>query len=317
MLYLFTGNNRSLILQEALKWKSAFTEKYGAENVVHVSNLEQVSAKFILEQLLSRSLFSEKRLVIIDGFPFAGERSFSGAADMETLILDHLSQIPDDTLVVFLSENPDKRTLAYKELSKCAEVKTLSLEGEDAVFDYLSKKCKNIDGQALRKLILLKWGDMQKTQSELEKLSLTKEHVNLKDVETHIIPEFEESIFVFIDTILAKDPKKIFSEFRNLLEFSNLYALYQSIIANLRLFVYIEYLKSHKKSQNEIGDILKLWNRQFLIGKRHASSFKELQMLYTALLDFDKNMKFGKFISSDEEDLQKEIETIFLRFVAK
>lgn len=258
MIYLFTGNIRSLILQEALKWKSAFTEKYGAENVVHISNLDQTSGKFIVENLLSRSIFSEKRLVIIDGFPFAGERSFSGASDIESLILEHLSKIPEDTLVVFLSENPDKRTLAYKELSKIAEIKNLSLDGEDAVYDYLSKKYKNIDPTALKRLVFLKGGDMQKSQSELEKLSLTKAHITLQDIETLIIPEFEESIFVFIDTILAKNQKKIFQEFRNLLEFSNLYALYQSIIANLRLFVYIEYLKSNKKSQNEIGDILKL-----------------------------------------------------------
>lgn len=317
MFYLFTGNNRSHILQEALKWKSAFTQKYGIENVLHVTNLDQISEKVLLESLLSRSIFSEKRLVIIDGFPYAGERSFSWALDIETILLEYLPKVPEDTLVVFLSENPDKRTSGYKELSKIAEIKNFSLEGEDGVFQYLSQKYKNIDSEALRKLIFFKGGDMQKSQSELEKLSITREAITLKDIEALIIPEFEESIFVFIDTILAKDSKKIFSEFRNLLEFSNLYALYQSIIANLRLFVYIEYLKSQKKSQSEIGSILKLWNRQFLIGKRHASTFQELQKLYIDLLDFDKNMKFGKFISSDEEDLQKEIEAIFLRFVAK
>jgi DNA polymerase III delta subunit len=133
---------------------------------------------------------------------------------------------------------------------------------------------------------------MQKAQHEIDKLSITKEFIFLKDIETYIIPEFEESIFVFIDTILAKDTQKIFSEFRNLLDFSNLYALYQSLIANLRIFVYIEYLKSQKKSQSQIADILKLGNRQFLIGKRHASKFKDIQKLYTDLLDFDKNMKF-------------------------
>ena len=72
------------------------------------------------------------------------------------------------------------------------------------------------------------------------------------------MPEFEESIFVFIDTLLQRDARKIFIELKNLIEFSNLYAIYQSIIANLRIFLYIEYLKHKKISPKEIGDILKL-----------------------------------------------------------
>jgi hypothetical protein len=72
------------------------------------------------------------------------------------------------------------------------------------------------------------------------------------------MPEFEESIFVFIDTLLQRDAVKIFSELNNLVTYSNLYAIYQSIVANLRVFLYIEFLKSQKKSPKEIGDILKL-----------------------------------------------------------
>ncbi len=318
MIYLFTWNTRSLIVQEALRWKSAFCEKHGVENVIHISNLEQVSGKFVIENFLSRSLFSEKRLILIDGFPYAGERSFSGAADMETLILENISKIPAETLVVFLSENPDKRTLAYKELSKIAEIKNFSLEGEDAVYQHLAQRYSTIiEAQALKKLIFLKGGHLQKCISDIEKLSLTREKISLQDIETHIMPEFEESIFVFIDTLLTKNKTKVFAEFSNLLEFSNLYALYQSLLANLRVFLYIEYLKSQKKSPSQIGDILKLGNRQFLIGKKHACSFSSISQLYTDLLDYDKNMKFGKFISSDEDDLEKEIERIFLRFLAK
>ena len=76
---------------------------------------------------------------------------------METLILETLEKIPEDTLVVFLSENPDKRTLAYKTLSKKAEVKDFSLSGEDAVYQHLSKKYHSlIEAPALQRLIYLK-----------------------------------------------------------------------------------------------------------------------------------------------------------------
>jgi len=316
MIYLFTWNSRYLIQEEAQKWKHAFGDKYGIENVTHIASLGGTSADFLIESMLSRSLFSEKRLVLIDWFPYSWERAFSWASEIEKNILENLTNIPEETLVVFLSENPDKRKTWFKQLSKKAEVKNFSLSWEDEVFGILTKKYwNNIDSRALQRLIFIKWGDLQKSISDIEKLIITKDKISLQDVESILIPEFEESIFVFIDTLLTKNKQKIFSEFQNLLDFSNMYALYQSIIANLRLFLYIEFLKSQKKSPSEIGDILKLWNRQFLINKRHKSSFKDIQKLYINLLNFDKNMKFGRFISSDEEDMKRELERVFLRFV--
>jgi hypothetical protein len=43
-----------------------------------------------------------------------------------------------------------------------------------------------------------------------------------------------------------------------MLQFSDFYAVYQSILANIRIFLYIEYLKSQRKSSKEISEILKL-----------------------------------------------------------
>lgn len=315
MIYLFTWNNRYLIRQEAQKWKDAFEEKYGSENIIHITSLEWVSKAFLSESLLSRGLFSEKRLVLIDWFPFSWEKNFSWASELESYILDSLEQIPEDVLLVFLSVNPDKRKTWFKKLSKVAEVKNFSVSSESEVFDLLQKKYQNkIDSNALNRLIFIKWGDLQKSISEIEKLSITKDKIALQDVEEVLIPEFEESIFAFIDTLLKKDTRKIFSEFENLLSFSNLYALYQSILANLRVFLYIELLKSQKKSSSEISDILKLWNRSFLLQKKHRSGYGDISRLYANLLQFDKNMKFWKYLSSDEEDLKKQLEMIFIRF---
>ena len=338
MLYLFTWNNRYLIQEEAQRWKHNFWGKYGVENVVHITNLENISQSFLSESLLSRSLFSEKRLVIIDGFPYSGEKAFSGAADVEKLLLEILEQIPEETLVVFLAVSPDKRKASYKTLSKLAEVKEFSLAWEDQVIWILQKKYwEIIEYPALQRLVHYKWWDLQKSISEVEKLQTHnsnsdfphttplstlspkerwKTKITIQDIEKNIIPEFEESIFVFIDTLLMKNPKKIFSEFQNLLNFSNFYAVYQSIIANLRVFLYIELLKSQKKSPSEIWDILKLWNRQFLINKSHTSKYSDIKNLYINLLNFDKNMKFWRLISSDEKDLAKEVEGIFLKFLS-
>lgn len=316
MIYLFTWNNRYLIQQESLKWKTAFSDKHGSENITYISDLGTTSKIELSEALVSRSLFAEKRLVVIDGFPFNGEKASSWASDIEAMIIKTLSDVPEEVLVVFLSANPDKRKSWFKQLSKLAETRRFEVWGEDEVYYILHKKYPTqIEITALKRIIFLKWGDLQKSISEIEKLLITSNHITPRLVDDNIIPEFEESIFVFIDTLLGRDARKIFPELKNLIDFSNLYAIYQSIIANLRIFLYIEYLKHKRISPSQIGDILKLWNRAFLINKSHKSSFKWLNKLYNDLLDFDKNMKFWKFASSDEDDLKRELETIFLKFV--
>ncbi len=317
MIYLFTWNSRYLIQKEAQKWKHAFEEKYGIENVIHINSIETSSPHFIVENMLSRSLFSEKRLLLIDGFPYSWDRAFTGAAEIENSILENLDKIPEETLVVFLSENPDKRKTAYKKLLRFAETRLFSVSWEKDVLRILSQRYSwKIDIQALLKLIYLKGWNLQKSISEIEKLLITNKKISSSSVEAYIVAEFEESIFVFIDTLLNKNKKKIFSEFQNLLNFSNFYALYQSILANLRVFLYIEFLKIQKKSPEQIGNILKLWNRKFLINKRYLSSYNDIKNLYIDLLNFDKNMKFWKFINSDEDNMKRKLERVFLHFLA-
>jgi DNA polymerase III delta subunit len=316
MIYLFTWNNDYLIREEVLRWKDGFKEKHWEENITHVSFLDWNSKNTIPEVLVSRSIFAEKRLVIIDWFPFSGEKAFSWASDLESQILWLLESVPKEVLVLFVSVNPDKRKSGFKHIKKVSQVKEFNIAWEDEVYSILQRKYwKHIDGNTLRRLIFLKWGDLQKSLWELEKLLISYNQITSSHLQEHIIPEFEESIFVFIDTLLQRDAAKIFSELDNLITYSNLYTIYQSIVANLRVFLYIELLKSKKIAPKEIGDILKLWNRSFLINKSHKSKYKNISKLYIDLLDFDKNMKFWKFIGSEEEDMKRELERVFLKFI--
>ena len=317
MLYFFTWNNHYLIRQEVLRWKYGFGIKQSEDVIHHINDLSSISSEDLRDTLVARSFLSEKRMIIIDDFPYSSEKSFSWASEKESLILKMLPHIPEENIVIFSSLNPDKRGVSYKKIIEYAKVTELSIKNIEDTKALLSKKYEeNISMQNISKILLLKWNNYEKTLWEIEKLLLTRNYIEQNDIEKHISPEFEESIFVFIDSILEKNPKRILRELQNILQFTNFYAFYQSLLANIRIFVFIEYFKSYKKSQSEIVDIMKLWNRQFLVGKRHASSFFELKKLYTHLIDFDKSMKTWKFISSDERYLVKEIEAIFLKFLS-
>lgn len=316
MIYLFTWNNSFLIQQEGLKWKRAFSDKFSPENIIHITSLDSISKDTLSEAFFARSLFSDKRMVIIEWFPFTWEKQFAWSADIENFILSSLSNAGDEIFIVFLSENPDKRKIGYKSLASMAEVKQFSLSSDEDVSGFLRKKfTSQIDWNALSKIIYLKGWNLQKSISEITKLLILHEHISLTLVNENIIPEFEQSIFVFIDTLLAKDKINIFKQLDNMLQFSDFYAVYQSILANIRIFLYIEYLKSQRKSSKEISEILKLWKRQFLIHKSHASKFNDIQLLYEKLLNFDKNMKFGKLYSSDTLNLKHELRDICIKYV--
>ena len=140
MIYLFTWNNDYLIREEVLRWKNGFKDKHGTENITHISSLDASSKNTISQSLVSRSIFAEKRLVIIEGFPFSGEKAFSWASDLEAQILWLLAEIPEEVLVMFVSVNPDKRKAGFKQLKAVAQIKEFSVSGEDEVYNILSRK---------------------------------------------------------------------------------------------------------------------------------------------------------------------------------
>ena len=316
MIYLFTWNSRYLILQEVQKWKSAFTEKYGETEVTHITDIEKMREGELESLIFSRSLFSEKSLCIIDNFPSSWENS-GLTAEKEMSMISKLWDVSEEKIVVLLSVNPDKRKSSYKELVKICEKKEFYAENDESVKNILRKKYgSSIDTNALERLVFLKWGSLEKSVSEVEKLRVLHSHVFLEHIENFVFPEFEESLFVFIDSLLTGQKTKALREIKNILHYSSFYGFYQSLIANLRVFLYISFLQSQKKSPAQIVDILSLWKRSFLAQKNISARPLQIEELYNGLLRLDKNMKTGKLLSSDEKDLVRELEREVLKFLA-
>jgi DNA polymerase III delta subunit len=141
-------------------------------------------------------------------------------------------------------------------------------------------------------LVRYKSAHIQKIISEIEKLLLSKEKITKDDIEKNIVPEIEENIFMIIDNLLNKKKDTVLKEIKNTLNFITVYALYNSLLANIRNRVYIDMLKSLHFSQTEIKDYLGLGNKAFLIGKSYKIRFEELKNFYQDLIELDKKMKF-------------------------
>lgn len=297
------------MIEEMKRWKQNFCQKFWVENFFYISEASKIDPQSLSGIIFWRSLFSEKRLIFIDNI--LQDESLS-----ET-ILSHIDETPEDTILVIMVENPDKRKSHYKKLAKTATLKEFISENEGIIFQTLqSRYTSKINSEALKYLITLKWGNIEKCIGEIEKLLILYPTIEKHHVETYITAEYEESIFVFIDALIAKNPKKIFSDFQTLLNHSNIYSLYHSILANLRVFLYISFLQSKGKSQQEISQILNLWNRAFLINKPRKANFNEIQILFQELLRIDGNMKSGKLPFSQEQDFCKSMEQVFIEYLS-
>jgi DNA polymerase III delta subunit len=89
----------------------------------------------LIENTLSTSFLSEKKLIIIDLEKDIPE-------DKQNNILYILDKIPDDNIILFNSINPDKRSKLYKELKKYSEFKEFNTKNESDIESIISRKFK-------------------------------------------------------------------------------------------------------------------------------------------------------------------------------
>lgn len=315
MLYHFTWNSQTLVKQQVKAWKDVFIKKYGDFNLVHIKDIHDIEKINLAESLTAMSFLAEKKLIIIDYK--AKEKKNKDEEDekqsIEDYIITILDKIPDENIVLFNSINPDKRSKLYKELAKKAEVKEFNLWDEMDLKSIIQKKyLDRISNNAINRIIKYKSSNLEKIISELEKLFITYDFLDEKEILEHIYPELEESIFLFIDDLLNLNLRECFKKLDIILENTNIYLFYNSLLSNLRVQVFISKLKDLKLSQKEIWDILKLWNRTFLINKSYRINNSKLENFYINLVDLDKKMKSWNMIWSDDLDIKFELENVIL-----
>lgn len=304
MIYLFTWNSDFLVKSEVKLWKNHFISKYWEFNLVHIKSINLVNNNFLVENITSTSFLNEKKLIIIDI-----EKELE--AEKEDLLLKLVNKIPDNNILLFSYINPDKRNKFYKNITKSTEVevKTFNTKDDFDLQKIISKKYWNkISNQWINTLIKYKSWNLNKIVSEIEKLLITFDKIDNKEVIENIVPELEESIFQIIDNILNKDIHNAIQKIDIVLNNTNIYAFYNNLIANLRTSIYIAKLKNLKKSVSEISSTLNLWNRAFLINKNYKISYRQLEVLYTNLVKIDKKMKSWKLNWTEEGDFRFELE---------
>lgn len=307
MIYLFIWENyfRKNLLNT---WKTAFWQKYSELNIFHITNYLDYELWFYDQNLFSSWFFSEKSLFIIDNFPIESWNVDENSKKYYDYFIENLPKINNENIIVFNNFSADKRTKFYKMFQDIWEIKDFSINDEIELKTKLKTVFPQIWNDIFQELITLKWLNFQSIKNELDKILLLKENIFLSDLK-NISKDTTESIFEIINDILNLNFKLAIEKLNNLANFlDNNYFLYNQLIANLRVYFYIFYLKSLKKSSKEISEILDLWKRSFLIDKNYKIQKKDFYRIYKNLISIDSKMKTWKMIWSDNKDMIYEIE---------
>lgn len=317
MIYIFTGNLEILKNEALNKWKNQFIEKYSDFNLFHFKNLENIKIEDLYQSIISEWFFSEKKLIIIDISDKSNEKESKKDKILDSIkenILKSLEKISENNIVIINYTTPDKRKSFWKNLIKIWELKEFNIKNDEELKNFINSKYSwKIDNYAIEILINYKSKNPTKIIQEIEKLLILKDFIKREDIEKNIIPELEEDIFNIINLLLNKEKIQSIEKIWIILEQTNIFAFYNSLLSNLRTNLFILKLKNENISQTEISNILWLWNRSFLVWKNYKITFEELRVFYINLVEIDKNMKTWKLIKNDLEDIKFEIEKCILK----
>lgn len=307
MKYFFTWDCEFLIREAQTKWKNQFIQKYWDFNLIDIVNINNYDNNFLAENILSWSFLAEKKLIIIE---------INKSIEEEKLIFleKNIKNISSETMILVSLYNPDKRSKLYKFLKSEFSIREFNLKNEYELSNYISKKYNNkIDKRAVDTIIKYKWSNLQKIVQEIDKLLINNDYITNNDIINNIEPELEESIFIILDDILNLKVTDAISKINNILNYTNVYAFYNNLLANIRINVFISELKSLHINTNQLIDILNLGKRSFLVNKKYKINNKKLKDLYLDMIEIDKNMKSWLLLWSDDRDIFLEIEKSLIK----
>ncbi len=216
--------------------------------------------------------------------------------DPEAMILSALEQIPETTIVLFVSTEPDKRKALYKRLMSIATLKEYEkLEGH-ALREYVRKKLPHIDVTALAKFMEYTGSDINRIESEIGKLALYKQDgwITETDIKSVIIPTIETSIFSLTDAIFVLDNAFAYKELTNILETHNIHQIFTTLVSTLRTFLYAAKLLSSGYEPSNVLSLLKIHPYAFEKMRKNMRNSERIQILFSELILLDKRMKTGE-----------------------
>lgn len=306
-VFFFTWDNVYTLRQDLQKWKSSFVEKYWSDSLF-VFNSENWDNGVVNQALYAWGLFVQKKLIIIEGIPKDLAQDWGIPQDkIDKFFTDFEANqqfLTDDTIVVFFSYKPDKRTRMFKWLSENVQVKEYPLYKDSQLKTFIKENLKplSISDEAVDYFLEKIGTDMFRISNEIEKLKFVVKEWSVTNemIDTYCFWMVEENAFSIFDQLFTS-PVSAVQILENMQkEGKDWNAVLAPLLWSLRIIlVVIDYANQWIKDSKLIASECKL--PPFAIAKNmknsdlYLSHQGALKNLFRTIVDTEYSIKTGKY----------------------
>lgn len=279
-LFLLIGEDKKLIdfsLYEILN-----NIEYDENNKI-LYDMDTCSFTDIIEEASTISLFSNKKVIIVNNFNLDSVNSF----EIEYLE-KYINSNNQDVYIILISDKVDGRKKEFKIFKDNFKIIELEKVDSDSIYDYVNNKINErgykIDNINIEYFISKVGNDINNINNELEKLFIYKEEdkkILKSDIDLLTFNNIDNVIYEFSNAILDNDYDKVKSMYdKFMLDNITIDYLIATLAGSFRTSLIIKLL-SNKNMYNK--DIAKI------IGKKEFFVKKSLDRLYRYTVDDLKN----------------------------
>ena len=295
--YLFYGEEKYLIDLYEDRMKEFIASKGDASMNIDVF-VEKESVSNILNAIETVPFFSEYRLVIVknSGLLAAGRKDDSQA------MAAGLKDLPEGSIILFIEENVDKRSVVYKAISQVGSCIEFKRPTENELISWVVREMKKrgvvVEKPAALYLIRVIGSGMESLFQEMAKLAAycaDKGTATEADIDEVCTKGLELKVFGLVDALALKDRARAVRIFENLMEAKESPILVLSLIARqFRLMLGCSQMRGRSPSEIAVA----LGAPPFAISQcmRQAGNFGEDELVRAVkdCLETDVMIKTGK-----------------------
>lgn len=294
MVYLLYGSINYLIKDEI--------NKIIKENNIFDINISKYdltvdSMGKIINDAISVSLFSEKKLIIVNNSIVFTSLSKIDDNDINSLE-NYLNNINESTILIFITSSLDERKKIVKLMHKKAIIKEFN---NTDITDIVKKLFDNyiISLENIKFLIERVGDDINLLSTEIDKIKIFKDNdlnITKEDIINLTSKSLEVNNFKLIDAIISKNKKmalELYYERTKLNE--EPIAIIISVANQIRIMYQVKNLYMNGYSENEIAKILEIHPYRVKLANQNSKKYDEDLLLnyLKQLSNLDINIKTG------------------------
>jgi DNA polymerase III subunit delta len=311
MIIFFHGNDTFRIQKKLKETKDRFSQNNEANSfIIEEIAGEKISTKDISIKIQTKSLFAKKKMIIIKNIFKQKE------ADIWSKLFQIIKNYQDskEVFLVFIEEKIENNKLNKEAKAFLKLLKNQTYTQEFGQLDdkqtlnlakniFIEKKQK-ISPIALSSLVSKTGNDLWRLNNEINKLSslALNRQIEIKDVEENISSEFEEKIFILIDSFFQKKKSLAYKILHEQIS-AGLSPEYILNMLTRQIRIILEVKSAQKNTpSNKLAENLEL--HPFVLKKAliqaNLFNLEELKKVFNKLVDLEYKNKTGKINLKNE-----------------